>query len=472
MATPEKNKKYPGISDLALDKSERVLTQEGVTGDAQNNWRPLPTGGAYPVPGTSAYPYPGYDLLQTAKGVGKVAAGTALAPVGAANRLVRAGGVMLRGAMGQKKSDIAAQAAQPDVLDYSSGLVKSGIADLGNEVSRGRIMTGFELEPGASPQIPTAISHGPSVPRETASPAGKPGAASIVPARQETQITDAGIRGFSVGPERPLPDRFVPQQFDTQGRVIGGQINPWNDSIGADIERAKQADTFEPVPGGNVSQMKTGVSAEELAKRRTAGIDALDSYNETLDRANILEGAHGSRAGRRAIMSIAAIDAAKTKAAGTHANAALEAEKAKADIFQKTASAYKDLGLVNKDVPFDAQKAEEKALSITKDPVKASVIAGGWQRKSQGSAADVYHKLNVYDSGFNKVPMVLYGHPNNDGQTKNAISRLLSDIEITHKEYDGNFWKSDADKSLYSQKMNSIQEALMKLGVVMLPDVG
>jgi hypothetical protein len=104
---------------------------------------------------------------------------------------------------------------------------------------------------------------------------------------------------------RPLQNRFVPIERDQEGRVIGGGIRPYQDSLGADISRATGGRGYSALPegnagGGNVAQFRMSAADQAAAeKRRSEGSTALDSYNRTLDEANLREGIHGADQARR-----------------------------------------------------------------------------------------------------------------------------------------------------------------------------
>lgn len=266
------------------------------------------------------------------------------------------------------------------------------------------------------------------------------------------------------GPVATLPDRVVKLPDGTT------QINPQNDSLGAQMVRQGMGETGGDVPGGNVSVFQMSPEQQaEVAKRKAEGSAALKNYDDSLTRANIMEGAHGPTAARKATALIASMDAAAGKTAHAAAQTALETEKAKADIFSKTAQAYKDLGLVDKSIPFDRQKATEKYMSITKDPVMANTMTEWEERKHAGTGVDVSKKLEVYDSDFNRVPMHIYGVA--DKKHEKAANAIIDNIMAAQKQYaDSGFLGIGKNKDSYRNTMSVWTEQLAKMGIIFMPD--
>ncbi len=297
-------------------------------------------------------------------------------------------------------------------------------------------------------------------PTPIVSPTGQsPTAIVNPPAVSSRAVMDAGT-----GPVATLPGRVVKLPDGTT------QINPQNDSLGAQMVRQGMGETGGGVPGGNVSVFQMSPEQQaEVVKRKAEGSAALTSYDNALTRANITEGARGPREVRRAAGLIASMDAAAGKTAHAAAQASLETEKAKADIFSKTAQAYKDLGLVDKSLPFDRQKAAEKYMGITKDPVLANTMTEWEERKHAGTGVDVSKKLEVYDADFNKIPIHIYGVA--DKKHEKAANDIIQNVISAQKQYaDSGFLGIGKGKAAYQQSMNVWTEQLRKMGIILMPD--
>jgi hypothetical protein len=168
------------------------------------------------------------------------------------------------------------------------------------------------LIPGSAPA--TSLSIADIKPKETAQASGKPS-----PGSGATKLSSlgpgTGINNFSiVGPETPLAPRVIPTQRDSSGRVIGAQINPWNDTLNADLQRQRQAGTFNAVPGGSISQFSMSPEQQtEVAARKEANTAALNEADRNLTYLNMRQGAHGPAQARQIERQIAGMEAARAK---------------------------------------------------------------------------------------------------------------------------------------------------------------
>ena len=204
---------------------------------------------------------------------------------------------MLRSAVGQRGEDIASIAAQPDLLDYSKQAMSSGVSTLGNEVSRGRLLTGFEMAPK---KVDVAAVHPPPVTITPTVSATTP-ATGVGPSIAQIPTAPVDTASLSVtGPGRPLANRFVPIERNVAGQVIGGQINPEQPGIVAEARRAGTGiESTGGVSGGNVSQFQMSPDQQaEVAARKAENSRQLIESNTNMDEINLMAGAHGPKEAR------------------------------------------------------------------------------------------------------------------------------------------------------------------------------
>lgn len=289
-------------------------------------------------------------------------------------------------------------------------------------------------------------------PVEQASPAGKP-VGPVGATLTETQVPSAAQSRMEfsvVGPGTIEPNRFVP-------RPDGGlQINPEAPGL---VNYARRAgigiEGTGPVPGGSFSQYSVSDPAA-VEKRREEGRVAIDQLNTTLDRANILEGAHGPEEAARAQARIAGIDAVRSKGQADQKNTELELAKAKVSMAKDISDIQKNQADIMKKGSFDEETDYKANLSALKDPGAAQWLTAARKNIHAGTHEWTDNSISMYDdAGESSIPVKIQGAV--PKQFTKALSGTMAEYEQAKKLLEENSGLFDST-STYRAKLLGIQD--------------
>ena len=364
---------------------------------------------------------------------------------------------------GMAPLDVNNRIAEGAPLPFGAGRSASGavIPDIGGTST---------IIPGTPVYTPQPITTGAAVPpKETAVPAGKP-VGSTGPVLTEKPAVTAATSSINmqiVGPGSIEPNRFV--------QIPGGgmQINPYAPGIVNEARRAGAGiEQTGPVAGGNVSQfVQSSAQQSEVAARREEGSAALDQLNATLNKANLMEGAHGPREAARAMKSIAQIEALGERTKQKRTNEDLLVAKTKVEMAKNISDIQKNQAEIARKGSFDEEKDYERNIQVLKDPGMAQWLTTARKSIHAGTHEWADTQLDMYDTeGKSTLPVKIQGAI--PKQYQKAYQGTLMEYEQAKKLLEENSGLFDST-STYRKKLLAIQEkfkrSLEGYGLKILP---